>query len=153
MIFCFCGHLTIQEIRGGIFKLLCSPEIDSKESIPLAYVAWARICKPVKEPRNRFSAWCSGKSNMSVIPARRAENRFLGSLTGLQIPPLAGRYDDSIPTRFLAPIGCYKIPALDSQRRQFKSWFLAHGNRKIIMYMTKKSWRFVSDQGVPERFP
>ncbi len=26
--------------RGGIFKLLWSPEIDSKESIPPAYVAW-----------------------------------------------------------------------------------------------------------------
>ncbi len=27
-------------VGGGIFKLLWSPEIDSKESIPSAYVAW-----------------------------------------------------------------------------------------------------------------
>ncbi len=27
---------------------------------------------------------------------------------------LAGRYDNPIPTRFLAPIDCYKIPAQDS---------------------------------------
>jgi hypothetical protein len=25
---------------------------------------------------------------------------------------MAGRYDNSIPNRFLAPIDCYKIPAL-----------------------------------------
>jgi hypothetical protein len=29
-----------QYFSGGIFKLLWSPEIDSKESIPPAYVAW-----------------------------------------------------------------------------------------------------------------
>jgi hypothetical protein len=36
------------------FKLLRSPEIYSKESIPPAYVARARICKTFKELRNRF---------------------------------------------------------------------------------------------------
>ncbi len=30
----------MREYRGGIFKLLWSPEIDSKESIPPAYVDW-----------------------------------------------------------------------------------------------------------------
>jgi hypothetical protein len=29
-----------QEYRAWIFKILRSPEIDSKESIPPAYVAW-----------------------------------------------------------------------------------------------------------------
>jgi len=52
--------------RGGIFKLLWSPGIDSKESIPPAYVA------------------------------------------------LAGRYDNSIPTRLLAPIDCSKMSAQPS---------------------------------------
>jgi hypothetical protein len=28
---------------------------------------------------------------------------------------LVGRYDNPIPTRFLAPLGCYKIPALHSK--------------------------------------
>jgi hypothetical protein len=32
--------LSYRSARGGIFKLLWSPEIDSKESIPPAYVAW-----------------------------------------------------------------------------------------------------------------
>jgi hypothetical protein len=51
------------ENRGGIFKLLSSPGIESKES---------------------FRQPCS----------------------------LAGRYDNPIPTRILAPIDCSKIPAL-----------------------------------------
>ncbi len=37
--------------------------------------------------------------------------RFLSPLDCLKIPSLAGRYDDPIPTRFLAPIDCLKIPA------------------------------------------
>ncbi len=44
-------------------KRLRSPEIDSKESIPPAYVAWQAV----------------------VVPARQTGNRFLGSLKGLQI--------------------------------------------------------------------
>jgi hypothetical protein len=35
-----------------------------------------------------------------------------GLLKSLKIPPLAERYDNAIPTRFLASIGCSKIPAL-----------------------------------------
>jgi hypothetical protein len=31
---------TTEEYRGGIFKLLRSPEIDSKELFPQAYVVW-----------------------------------------------------------------------------------------------------------------
>ena len=54
--------------RAPILKLLWSPEIDSKESIPPAYVAWR-----------------AGTSNKVVAPARQAGNRFLGSLKGLQI--------------------------------------------------------------------
>jgi hypothetical protein len=45
-------------------KRLRSPGIDSEESIP---VAWA------------------SKTNGVVVPVRQAENRFLGSLKGLQI--------------------------------------------------------------------
>jgi hypothetical protein len=33
----------------------------------------------------------------------------------------AGRYDNPIPTRFLAPVDCLKIPAQDQKRRyQFR---------------------------------
>jgi hypothetical protein len=45
-----------------ICKRLRRPEIDSKESIPPAYVAWQ-----------------VGTSNMAVVPARKAGNRFPGS--------------------------------------------------------------------------
>jgi hypothetical protein len=47
--------LLAQNIRARICKRLWSPGIDSEKSIPPAYVA----CR--------------------VIPARQAENRFLGS--------------------------------------------------------------------------
>jgi hypothetical protein len=61
-------YTVMTPIIDGIFKLLGSPVIDSKESIPPAYVAW-RINQ---------------------------------------------QYDNPILTRFLAPIDCSKIPALDS---------------------------------------
>ncbi len=55
-------------LRARICNRLRSPGIDSKESIPTAYVAWR-----------------AGASNRVVVPARQAENRFQGSLKGLQI--------------------------------------------------------------------
>jgi hypothetical protein len=60
-----------------ICKRLRSPGIDSKESIPPAYLAWL-----------------AGKSNRVVIliPARQAGNRFLGSSKGLQIRTLLRKY-------------------------------------------------------------
>ncbi len=67
----------------GIFKLLRSPGIDFKESIPPAYVAWAGIFKLLWSPGIDSASLCS----------------------------LAGRYDNPIPTRFLAPKDCSKIPA------------------------------------------
>ncbi len=39
------------------------------------------------------------------LPARQAENRFLGFLKGLQIRAL---YNNPIPARFLAPLDCSK---------------------------------------------
>ncbi len=54
----------------------------------------ARIFKTFMEPRNR-SQWMNSTSLCS----------------------LAGRYDNPIPTRFLAPIDCLKIPALSSKFR------------------------------------
>jgi hypothetical protein len=57
---------AVAEAREEFFKLLRSPGIDSKESIPPAYVA------------------CT--SNRVAVPARRqAGNRFLGSVKALQI--------------------------------------------------------------------
>ncbi len=62
-----CGfHVLL--CRARICKRLWSPEIDSKESIQPAYVAW----------------W-AGTTNRVVVPARQAGNRFLGSFKGLKI--------------------------------------------------------------------
>ncbi len=61
--------------RARICKRKRSPEIDSKESTPPAYVA----CR-------------AATSNGVVIPAHQAGNRFLGSLKGLQIRVLLQCY-------------------------------------------------------------
>jgi hypothetical protein len=47
------------------------------------------------------------------LPAHHAGNRFLGFFRGLQKKYGLWRvYDNPIPTQFLAPIDCSKIPAL-----------------------------------------
>jgi hypothetical protein len=58
--------------RARICLCLWSQGIDSKESTSPAYVAWR-----------------AGTTNSVVVPARQAENRFLGSLKDLQIRALA----------------------------------------------------------------
>jgi hypothetical protein len=57
--------------RARICKRLRSPGIDSNESILPAYITWR-----------------DGTSNRVVVPARKAWNRFLGSLKGLQVRAL-----------------------------------------------------------------
>ncbi len=62
----------------GIFKVR-SPRIDFKESIPLAYVAWARICKRIRSLGidskesipPAYVAWRAGTTNKIIL--------FLGS--------------------------------------------------------------------------
>jgi hypothetical protein len=76
--------------RARTCKRLRSPGIDSKESIPPAYLAWR-----------------AGTSNGVVIPARQAENRFLGSLKGLQIRALDGAQDRELAAN-RSPRGCEK---------------------------------------------
>jgi hypothetical protein len=59
-------------------------------------------------------------ANRVVVPARRAGNRFMGSLIGLQIRALAARYDNpncrigppgyiSLWNRFLGSLNVYKF--------------------------------------------
>jgi hypothetical protein len=60
--------LSLPQSRARICKRLGSPGIDSEEAIPPAYEAWR-----------------ANTTNMAVVPARQARNRFLGSLKGLQI--------------------------------------------------------------------
>jgi hypothetical protein len=43
-----------------------------------------RICRPFKDPRNRYPEWRAGTTTLFDVPARYAGNRFLGSLTFTQ---------------------------------------------------------------------
>jgi hypothetical protein len=67
-----------------------------------------------------YVAGRAGTTYNIVVPVRQAGNRFLGSFKDLQIraqesfqgidsASLAGRYDNSVPTRFLAPIYVQKF--------------------------------------------
>ncbi len=101
--------------RDYIFKLLRSPGIDYKESIPSAYVASAGIFKQSMGARNRVGIGLSYRPTRLHSLAELVHwNRFLGSLKVKKKFGLAGRYDNTIPTRFLAPIDCSRIPALVS---------------------------------------
>jgi hypothetical protein len=73
-----------------------------------AYVACAGILKISMGPRNRVGI------GLAYRPAKlhRLAESIPGLLKSLKIPFLAGRYDNPIPIRFLAPIDCSKIPAL-----------------------------------------
>jgi hypothetical protein len=62
-MFYIIQYYNFHSYRARIFKRFRSLVIDSKESIPRAYVA-LRV----------------GTSNRVVVPARQAGNRFLGSL-------------------------------------------------------------------------
>ncbi len=77
-LFSMVKKVRIESDTGGdgIFKLLKSPGIDSRESI------------------------------------RR--NRFQG-IDSASLCSMAGWYDNPTPTRFLAPMDCLKIPALESR--------------------------------------
>jgi hypothetical protein len=96
-------------VRDGIYKTFKEPRnrfqgIDSTRLCSLR----ARICKPFKKPRNRFPA----RWNRSLGIDSRLHKR-------LQIRALAGRYDNPIPTRFLALMDCSKIPPQNGNRCEF----------------------------------
>ncbi len=60
------------EARARICKGLRSPGIVSEESTPPAYADRARIRKPFKEPRNRFSAWRADTTTLFDALAHQA---------------------------------------------------------------------------------
>ncbi len=75
--------VSIEKTWDRICKRLKSPGIDSK--------TWARICKCLRSAgiySAAYVAWQAGTTNSVVVQARQAENRFLGSLKGLQIRAL-----------------------------------------------------------------
>ncbi len=82
-----CGSTTLlsntvlqwYKLRGDPFK---TSLLQFVLLLAVAYIwtcYWARIFKPLKEPRNRFPAWRAGTTTLFVVPARW-RNRFLGSI-------------------------------------------------------------------------
>jgi len=51
---------------------------------------------------------------------------------------LAGRYDNPIPTRFLAHIDCFKIPALVKERQEASKFELCKVGNKMILCRKRK---------------
>jgi hypothetical protein len=102
-----------------------SPEIDSYESIPPAYVSW-RV----------------GTSDWVVVPARRAGNRFLRSFKGFQIWVLAkyaGGIDSSESSpRFLKLLQIRALPSVMDGIAKF--WYIYGGiqYRKSNSKVTKE---------------
>ncbi len=78
--------------------------------------------KTFMDPSNRFQEM---KSASLCSLAGRYDNpippRFLAPIDSLKVPALAGRQNRPIPIRFLAPVDCVKIPALltSSKGRSF----------------------------------
>jgi hypothetical protein len=54
------------------------------------------------------------------LHVHRLAESIPGLLKSLKIPSLAGRYDNSVPIRFLVPIDSSKIPAQDSNKKFYK---------------------------------
>ncbi len=64
------------------------------------------------EPRNRFQGMNSASlCNLAGRYDNPIPTRFLAPIDCLKIPALAGRYNNPIPTKFLTPIDYFKIPA------------------------------------------
>ncbi len=55
-------------------------------------------------------------------------NRF--QMQSASLCSLAGRYDNPIPNRFLAPIDCLKIPALNTGCETWDDWTTGH----VVMF-------------------
>jgi hypothetical protein len=115
--------------RARTFRLLKSPGIDSKESIPPVYVAWragTAIC----------SYLVPSPIDCLKIPAmydNPIPTRFLATIDCLKIPVL---YDNPIPTRFLATIDCLKIPAQDLGQTALEST-RSNQNEKLLVFVAK----------------
>ncbi len=94
--------LTARDYWARICKRLCSPGIDSEESIQPADVAWR-----------------ASTTNRVVVPARQAGNRFIGgSLKGLQIRALFSvlSYVSLDLSQVLSILGCPPTSLHDSPK-------------------------------------
>jgi hypothetical protein len=105
-----------REFRARIFKFLRSPRINFNEPIPPGCVACVGNLCPAMSARNQVGKGMSYRpASLCSLPTQ-FQTRFLEliplPIVVLKFSTLAGRYDNPIPTRFLAPIDCLKISAL-----------------------------------------
>jgi hypothetical protein len=117
-------------VRGGIFKLLWSLFIDSKESIPRAFVACVGFVQQFIWARNRVGIGLSYRPPGYICWRNWFLESILELLKSIKIRPLVGRCDTPILSRFLAPIDCCKIPA---QGRFFHLPFVI-GSKSSLWY-------------------
>jgi hypothetical protein len=75
-----------------------------------------------------------------------AKNRFQET-NSARLNSLAGRYNNSIPTRFLAPINCLKIPALEC----LMLFFASYGLRSFPFTLLKTMIRSIAKNQMKTR--
>jgi hypothetical protein len=75
------------------------------------FIPQHRIELVKKLPLYTFPAAWNSETEPVILNIYEARNRFQG-MNSASLCRLTGRYDNPIPTRFLAPIDCLKIPAL-----------------------------------------
>jgi hypothetical protein len=97
---------------GGVDLMSCFKGANNWLIYPLSIYGLSANFLTFKDPKNRFQ---ETNSAMLCSPADRCDN--------------------SIPTRFLAPIDCLKIPAVDSPRVQF------YPEGRYVR--RKKCWKFL----------
>ncbi len=79
---------------------------------------WARICKPFKEPRNRFPAWRADTTTLFVIWARVCnclQTRALMLSNRVHLPPLASYHSNLLIYFYVSPFFfslCHKYKKL-----------------------------------------
>jgi hypothetical protein len=102
-------------------------------------LCWARICKLLRSPGIYSRNWFLGSGILEQsMGARNRVGTELSYLLSSSLCSLAARYVNPIPTRrFLAPINCYKIPALKELQWIRKNFYLI--SRRWICYMGNKT--------------
>jgi hypothetical protein len=89
-------------IYHGIFKLLRSPGIYLKESIPSNYVVSPGILEQSMGARKRVGIGLSYRpARLHRLAGRYVKSVPIAAIDCYKIPALAGRYDNPISTRFL----------------------------------------------------
>jgi hypothetical protein len=118
-VFSFNFGLLIIKLKIRGFPVVCTSTQNSvfmliqhfdSDSASLFSQCWN--FKQSMGTRNRVGIGLSYRPARLHSPGRIGSlESILGLLKSLKIRALAGRYNNPIPTRFLAPIDCFKIPA------------------------------------------